>query len=135
MTPETDVPEDSRSFPKVPDVPGCPCVLCACVLLFLHCIMSSCHHVIFYFLHLNLNKPCGPSVHLNRGKIVFSLKHIKVSHYLGSYIKNIPLFGITVTHLYIFPHVFSLRVSSSKTLPVIPFRCSEVLPKTLQHFY
>ena len=64
--PKTDVPEDSRcsGFSRV-------FLLCLCYL-FLHCIMSSCHHVIF-ILHLNLNKLCGPSVHLNRGKDDFSL--------------------------------------------------------------
>ena len=49
VTPETDVPEDSRRFPKIPDVPGCPCVLLCLCYLFLHCIMSSCLHVIFIF--------------------------------------------------------------------------------------
>ena len=76
-------PEDRRPrrFQKIPDVPGFPCVSFVLVLFIFalhHVIMPSCH---IYFLHLNLNKLCGPSVHLNRGKDVFSLKHIKASQY------------------------------------------------------
>ena len=57
-----------RRFQKIPDVPGCPCVqLC---LLYLFCVASYHHAIMSYFiLHLNLNKLCGPSVHLNRGKV------------------------------------------------------------------
>ena len=59
------IPEDSRcsGFPL--------CFFCACVIYFAlhHVIRPSCH----FLLHLNLNKLCGPSVHLNRGKDDFSL--------------------------------------------------------------
>ena len=58
-----------RRFQKIPDVPGCPCVL-LCLYYLFFCI-ASCHHAImsYLFLHLNLNNSCGPSVHLNRGKM------------------------------------------------------------------
>ena len=80
------IPEDSRCS----GLPVCSFVLVLFIFALHHVIMPSCH---FFILHLNLNKSCGPSVHLNRGKVT-SLYNIS-SQYLGSYIINIPLFGIT----------------------------------------
>ena len=62
------IPEASRRFRmfRVARV-----VLCACVIYF--CI-ASCHHAIMSFIFSSqLNKLCGPTVHLNRGKDDFSL--------------------------------------------------------------
>ena len=80
------IPEDSRCS-------GSPvCFICPCVIYF--CI-ASCHHAIMSYLslHLNLNKSCGPSVHLIEGS-VFSLKHILPI--LGSYINK---YSIPWNHL------------------------------------
>ena len=91
----------SQKIPEIPDVPGSPvCFFCACVIYF--CI-ASCHHAImsYLFLHLNLNKLCGPSVHLNRGKVT-SLYNIS-SKYYGAILIIIPFVGINITHLHFSP--------------------------------
>ena len=124
MTPEDRRP---RRFQKIPDVPGCPCVLLCLRYLLLHCIMSSCHHVIF-ILHLNLNKSCGPSVHLNRGKCDFFLKHI-LPIFRELYYKYSICLELTQHTCIYSPCLFNSSFTV-KTLPIFLFPFIEVPPKT-----
>ena len=55
------LPEDSRCS----GLPVCSFVVVLFIFALHHVIIPSC----LFILHLNLNKSCGPSVHLNRGKV------------------------------------------------------------------
>ena len=61
-----------RRFQKFPEDSRCSGVA-RVFLLYLCYLIFALHHVIMpsclLILHLNLNNPCGPSVHLNRGKM------------------------------------------------------------------
>ena len=133
MTPADRRP---RRFQKIPEDSRCsgfpPCVSFVIVLFIFR--IASCHHAIMSLIsHLNLNKSCGSSIHLNRGKCDFSLKHI-LPIFRELYYKIFHLFGINPTHLHNFPHAFSTSSFTVKTLPSFPFNFIEVPPK-FEHFW